>query len=278
MTEQRTIGMLYRPGNKRAIQAMKEAEKLLTQGGIEAVDIEAIKNGKKAEAIMVFGGDGTLLQAARIAAPLGIPVMGVNFGRVGYLCAVNDRQLDEAVEKIISKDYKIDKHTRLKGRVCSKDGKCIWKANALNEFLIGGSNRTVELDVRINGETYAAVRGDGVIVCTKTGSTAYAFSAGGPVLLTDALCLVASNAVFSTAIRSLVLPRESRIEISNKTARNNNPYVVADGQKDVILELGAKLELSVSETPALLINLGIRSEVETLHRGFLEQMIRELGY
>ena len=68
------------------------------------------------------------------------------------------------------------------------------------------------------------------------------------------------------------------IEISNKTARNNNPYVVADGQKDVILELGATLELSVSETPALLINLGFRSEVETLHRGFLEQMIRELGY
>ncbi len=277
MTEKRCIGMFALPGNKRAVQAMKEAEQLLINGGMETADFDSIQNGKKAEAIMVFGGDGTLLKAARIAAPLGIPVMGVNFGRVGYLCAVNENQVDQAVEKLISKQYRIDKHTRLKGRVC-KDGKCVWKANALNEFLIGGSNRTVELDVKINGDTYAKVRGDGVIVCTKTGSTAYAFSAGGPVLLTDDLCLVASNAVFSTAIRSLVLPRESRIEISNKTARNNNPYVVADGQKDVILELGATLELSVSETPALLINLGIRSEVETLHRGFLEQMIRELGY
>ena len=123
---------------------------------------------------------------------------------------------------------------------------------------------------------FATVRGDGLILATKTGSTAYSFSAGGPVLLIDnALCLVASNAVFSSSIRSLVLSADTTVTIKNLTYPAK-PYVVADGQKDCTINKNAIVELKKSNLKSNFIAFGNTSPIQDLQRGFQELMMRSL--
>jgi len=207
-------------------------------------------------------------------APLGIPVLGINYGRVGYLCAVDEKGLDQALDRLVQGAYGLEQRSMLRGRVYH-EGELVWQADALNEFFVGGSNRTLHLELTIDGEAFGTVRGDGVILATRTGSTAYAFSAGGPVLLVDALALVASNSVFSSAIRSVVLPTTAQVRIRNRTLVAR-PFVIADGQKDYQIGQDTEVELALSPTPALMVDLGLKPKVQSLHQGFREMMVREL--
>lgn len=268
------FGLHTRRTDRTAQDAMVRARQALTAGGATVLGLQPILDGERVDALLSFGGDGSLLHAARLMAPLGIPVLGVNYGRVGYLCAVDERGLDEALQRLVAGSYGLDRRSMVRCRVFH-DGELVWQADALNEFFVGGSNRTLILEITIDGETFGTIRGDGVILATRTGSTAYAFSAGGSVLLVDALILVASNAVFSSAIRSVVLPTSSVVRIRNRTLVAR-PYVIADGQKDYQINQDTEVEISLSPTPALLVDLGLKSDVQTLHQGFHEMMVREL--
>ncbi len=266
---------LYSRQPKPEIEAaLAQTSELLKQAGIDVADVQSVLGGTNVEGLLAFGGDGTLLHAVRLMAPLGIPVLGVNFGHVGYLCAIKENDIPSAIQLIIDRQYTIEARTMLQGDVYH-EGELAWQSRAFNEFHVGGCNRTVILEIFINEHSLGRVRGDGIIVATRTGSTAYALSAGGPVLLLDALSLVASNAVYSSAIRSLVLPTDSRIRIRNLT-EIARPYVIADGQKDFLISKNTELIITASDCPALLLNLGLQSDIETLHRGFQEIMIREL--
>ena len=270
----RCFGMYTRRTTPVIEEAMTRTRELLQNAGIEVVDMQNILGGTNAEVLLAFGGDGTLLHATRLMAPLKVPVLGINFGHVGYLCAIKENEIESALQLIIDGKYTIESRTMLQGDVYH-DGELVWQSRAFNDFQVGGCNRTVTLEITINGQAFGRVRGDGVIIASKTGSTAYAFSAGGPVLLIDAICLVSSNAVFSSAIRSLVLPTNAHIRIRNLT-EIARPYVIADGQKDFLISKNTELQVSASNCPALLVNLGQHSEIETLHRGFQEVMLREL--
>ena len=271
----RCFGLYTRTSTPQIDEAMARTGAILERAGIQTVDMQTVQSGTSVEALLTFGGDGTLIQAVRLMAPLGIPVLGVNFGHVGYLCAIKENDIEEAMKLLIDRQYTIEKRTMLQGDVYH-EGELVWQSRAVNDFHVGGCNRTVTLQITINGHMFGSVRGDGVIISTKTGSTAYAYSAGGPALLIDALSLVASNAVFSSAIRSLVLPTDARICVRNLT-KAARPYVIADGQKDVLINRDTELHVTASSCPALLVNLNLLSEVETLYRGFQELMIRELN-
>ncbi len=273
--ESRRFGLHTRRSEASTLQAMSRARQTLVASGASVFDLQPILDGQPVDALLSFGGDGSLLHAARLMAPLGIPVLGVNYGRVGYLCAVDENGLDQALERLVQGAYGLEQRSMLRGRVFH-EGELVWQADALNEFFVGGSNRTLHLELTIDGEAFGTVRGDGVILATRTGSTAYAFSAGGPVLLVDALALVASNAVFSSAIRSVVLPTSSQVRIRNRTLVAR-PFVIADGQKDYQIGQDTEVELGLSPTPALLVDLGLKPQVQTLHQGFREMMVRELG-
>lgn len=275
MSANRIFGLHCRRADPKAKEALEHARRIIEQNGVKTAALEEISLlPDRAEAVLVFGGDGTVLHTARLMAPLAIPVLGVNFGHVGYLCSIAAAELDGALKRLIEGRYALERRNMLQGSVI-RDGRRIWQAEALNDFLVGGSNRTVTLEIFIDGSKLGVIRGDGVILATKTGSTAYAFSAGGPVMLTDnALCLVASNAVFSS-IRSLVLPDSSVIEVRN-LSEQVNPYVVADGQNDCILSADMTLELKKAQNQALFIKPAERSDVENLYRSFKELMIKEL--
>lgn len=271
----RRFALHTRRTDRPAHDAMARARETLTGAGCSVLTLQQILDGERVDALLSFGGDGTLLHAARLMAPLEIPVLGVNYGRVGYLCAVDENGLDVALERLVQGEYGLERRNMVRARVFH-DGELVWQADALNEFFVGGSNRTLTLDVTIDSDAFGTIRGDGVILSTRTGSTAYAFSAGGAVLLVDALIMVASNAVFSSAIKSVVLPTSSVVRIRNRTLVAR-PYVIADGQKDYQINQDTEVEIGLSPTPALLVDLGLHSHVQTLRQGFQEMMVRELG-
>ncbi|MFA7169263.1 MAG: NAD(+)/NADH kinase [Candidatus Paceibacterota bacterium] len=197
---------------------------------------------KKIELAITAGGDGTVLYAANLLAKFNVPILGINFGHRGFLCEVQKKEnIEEVVKKIVEGDYKIEEKTRIQAEIKKQD-KSITSLNALNEISIGGINRTVYLSTEISiGKKSLKVKivGDGLIVATRTGSTAYNINAGGPMLLTEALSVVANNAFFESSIlvsvtRSLVVPSETIIRVNDLSHNADNlPFVIADGQKSL---------------------------------------------
>jgi len=213
-----------------------------------------------------LGGDGTLLGVSNQMAPREIPAIGINYGHVGYLCDIDSTRLFEAAEYLVEGRYRVDKRTMVRATV-TRHGKMLRTLDALNEILIGGATRTLTLHVEIDGEALGQIRGDGIIIATQTGSTAYSFSAGGSILLMDGFVLVASNAVFATSVRSLILSTKSHIHIVDHSF-STTPYVIADGQRDYRMRKGDVVEITASPLRGHFISLGLVSPVHKLSLGF----------
>jgi len=263
------LGLTCSQSHDSAQRAHGQALEHLKAAGQELFTLEEVLDGQAIDAMVSFGGDGTLLHAARLMAPLGIPVLGLNFGRVGYLCGARGEQLAPALDSLLKGTYSIDTRSMLRALVSNRREE-VWQVDALNEFLVGGSTRTLTLDIAIDGFALGSVRGDGIIVSTRTGSTAYAMSAGGPVVTLESIILVTSNAISSSVLAPAVLPMSSTVKITNAT-RLARPYVIADGQKDYQIEQGTEIEISQSPIQALLIDPGLVSPTAKLGREFVEQ-------
>lgn len=260
------VALVVRAGLPQAQVAAKNLEAWLHEHGVATVPFERVLQGESCDLVASLGGDGTLLQVANQMAPWGIPVLGINFGHVGYLCEVDSTQMFEAMERVVSGRYCVEERTMVRASV-HRNGRCIRHMDALNEILVGGSTRTLTLDVTIDDEELGQMRGDGLIVATRTGSTAYSFSAGGSILLMDGFVVVASNAVFAASVRSLVLPTTTRIRITDHSYATT-PYVIADGQRDYRMRKGDAVEIDRSPFSAHLLSLGLISPVHRLGVGF----------
>ncbi len=263
------IGITCKDNHGGALAAAERARTQIADAGGQAFGIEEILDGQEVDCLIALGGDGTLLHAARLMASSEIPVMGVNFGRVGYLCTVSEEQMETALDRLLSGTYQVEERSMIRASVYNRREE-VWRVDALNEVLIGGSNRTLTLEIQVNGESIGQVVGDGIIVSTRTGSTAYAMSAGGPVVMIEALVLVASNAISSALLAPTVLPLDSRISVLNRT-KVTRPYVIADGQKDFKILDGTVIELSRSPHAVRLIDPGLVSSFAKLTRSWLER-------
>jgi len=182
--------------------------------GEEALDLEGI--GGFADLAIVLGGDGTMLAAARSLAPHGVPLTGINQGRVGFMTDVALRDMPASVGAILDGDYRMEQRALLDAEVLRGDAQVL-RTVALNEAVVGkgSQGRLIEVEVRIDGEYVYALRADGLIVATPTGSTAYALSAQGPILQpgVDAFALVPLNPHVLSA-RPVSVSDRSVIEIS----------------------------------------------------------------
>lgn len=245
-----------------AQKAAEHARERFTKAGAEIFTLEQVLAGQEIEALLSLGGDGSLLHTARLMAPRSIPVLGVNFGRLGYLCSAQEGQLDEAVDVLCSHNYQVDARDMVRTRVFNRREE-VWQVDALNEVLVGGSTRTLTLELWANGEPLGQVRGDGVIIATRTGSSAYAYSAGGPILMMEALVLATSNKITSSIATPVVLPRETTLRLANRS-RGVRPFVIADGQKDYQIDEGTEIEIFTSPIKALLVDPGWVSAVGKL--------------
>jgi len=206
---------------------------------------------KRIDLAIAVGGDGTVLYVANLLADLKIPILGINFGHRGYLCSIQKDEIVNGLQKIIAKKYEIEKRTRLRAEIINQNHPTS-TLEALNEISIGGINRTVHLNATVvtpQKSIETEITGDGLIVSTRTGSTAYNINAGGPILLTEALSIVANNAFFQSdallsITKSLVVPSETLIKVTDLSHNAANlPYVIADGQKSIKISKGDRISI-----------------------------------
>ena len=224
------------------------------------------------DAAIVYGGDGLLLHIANQVANCNIPIIGVNYGRVGFLCKADKNQNYGLWDKIVRVDYLTERRTRIMAEITydfalNTEG-VTEIIDALNEIAIGGIDKTVYLNLYINprrghiskSNPIKAI-GDGIIFATETGSTAYNVNAGGSVLLTDVFSVVSNNCLFQSNMlpintKALVTYNENHFEvdIANKN-KENLPYLVAYGQRRVKLSGNEKIIIKKSTYDTIFITI-----------------------
>lgn len=228
------------------------------------------------DAVLTLGGDGTLLRAARIVEGRPIPILGINLGRLGFLTCCPADSLEEVLRRFAAKDFVVEQRMTLDARLIDASGveRASWRA--LNDVVLhkGGFARVVALWVQANGETVAHYSGDGIVLSTPTGSTAYNLSAGGPVVYPtlDVLLLTPVSA-HTLALRPLVLPPTSEITLRVDDGPDEL-LVTVDGQVGTTFARGEMLVVRRSEHPVPVVRFPESSFFATmrakLHWGGLQ--------
>jgi len=221
--------------------------------------------------VIVLGGDGTLLAAARAFGPMGIPLLGVNLGHFGFLTELESHDLFAALPLFISGDCKRDERITLTAEVI-RDGRVVYKSTALNEAAVvkGPYGRMTALTLRVHGSEVDTYFADGVIVATPTGSTAYSLSAGGPLMSPeiDAMLVtpVCAHTLYS---RSLVLPSSEPCEIEISEPSRSTSLSI-DGQEFLALLPGDKIRVYTAGLRVILLRRKEWSFYDLLRRKMKE--------
>lgn len=229
--------------------ALKEPESL----SIDDCDFVAEDQLRNVECLLVIGGDGTILRSAELARKLTIPLLGVNHGHVGFLAEAEAADLKQVAAALINRSWHADNRLALDISV-THQGKIIWQSWALNEVSIekASNARIVELLTAVDDRPVSRYAGDGVIISTPTGSTAYAFSAGGPIVWpsVNAVILVplSAHALFA---RPLVVAPESSIVVDLISEAS----AWADSRRGGDLPAGSRVTITGSKSPIQLIRL-----------------------
>lgn len=221
---------------------------------VQAVEQQALLSG--CDMIVVFGGDGTLLGAARGAAPSGTPVLGINFGRLGFLTEAEVRDCRAAADALLSGDYTIEERMML--RAAFPDGRTL---EALNDVTVSrsGEMALLYLDMAVDGQRFDSYGADGVLVASPTGSTAYSLSCGGPVISPQLRCMVLCPICPHTLrARPVVLSPTETVQIC-VGSRSRQARVDLDGVHTGVLTSGQGVLVSQSPYRARFIRLNQRS-------------------
>ncbi len=257
-----------------AVWLRPEAIELVRPQLTHDVELHAYEpgDGHDLELVVVFGGDGTILRAAEWALPLQVPILGVNLGHVGFLAELEPSQLDELVERVLHKRYRVEERLCLQVVLRDRpDGEVLWQSYAINEVSLekAARERMVEVLVEIDGHPLQRWGTDGVLVATPTGSTAYAFSAQGPVMWPDldALLVVPllAHALFA---RPLVLSPTSVVTIEMLSGQSSGAVLWCDGRRSVDVARGNEVEVRRLEQRLRLARLDASPFVERLVRKF----------
>ncbi|MFH1051054.1 MAG: NAD(+)/NADH kinase [bacterium] len=198
---------------------------------------------KFADVLISFGGDGTILSAARLMIKTDLPIMGINVGKLGFLAEYSVNDLDQTIDNLIKGNYRIIDRAVLQTEL---DGEIIY---ALNDFVIEkkDSSRMITIEAYTNKHLLGSIRADGLIVTTPTGSTAYSLSCGGPILTpsTEVICLTPISP-HSLTLRPLVLPDSNNLELKVFSPTGES-MLVADGQVKKVLNNKDTVLISKSE-------------------------------
>ncbi|BFU97041.1 MAG: putative inorganic polyphosphate/ATP-NAD kinase [Nitrospira sp.] len=238
-----------RARNIDAILDTTSAALLEEKGGLQKTQL-----AQKADVLLVLGGDGTMLNAARLAGERGIPVLGVNMGGLGFLTEVRLEHLYPSLERVFANDFVLDERLMLKTLV-HRHGEPVAQGIVLNDVVVskGTLARMIELRVSIHGQFVTNLRGDGLIVSTPTGSTAYSLSAGGPILEPAVHALILTPICPHTLThRPLIVPDNVEIDIT-LTSKDEGAMATLDGQVGIALTQGDTVVVSVAELRTRLI-------------------------
>lgn len=265
-TKTRTVLLVPHTGRSSNISAAERTAELLQAAGIEVrvlvhqdgrpledsailSPLERVTHSRTAaegcELVLVLGGDGTFLRAADLAHSVNLPVLGINLGHVGFLAEWEAESLDEAIRRVIDREYRIEDRMTIDVTVLDNDLEVIGRGWALNEVSVENLNRRGVLDatLEVDGRPVSSFGCDGVLISTPTGSTAYAFSAGGPVLWPelDAILVVPNNA-HALFTKPLVVSPYSTVAVeSNPDA--SPAMAVMDGFRPIPMPPGSRVEV-----------------------------------
>jgi NAD+ kinase len=297
VTEQRTVLLVVHTGRDEATETARRVEKVLSDNGISlrllsaelvdrgplklapddvramGVDIEVVDADPQAaegcELVLVVGGDGTFLRAAELARNAGIPVLGVNLGRIGFLAEAEAEHIDLVLDHVVARDYQVEDRLTL-DVVVRQRGCVVEQGWALNEASLEKGPRLGVLGVvvEIDGRPVSTFGCDGVLVSTPTGSTAYAFSAGGPVLWPDLeAILVVPNNAHALFGRPMVTSPDATIAIETE-ASGDDALVFCDGRREMVVPAGSRLEVTRCGTPVRWARLDSAPFTDRLVRKF----------
>lgn len=222
-----------------------------------------------ASLVVCFGGDGTILHMAKAATRHGIPILGVNIGTMGFMAELECSELGE-LARLATDDYKIDKRMMLDVTV-HRDRDIIFHDICLNDAAItkGAIARIVHLDVKCDGTQSMELGGDGVIISTPTGSTAYSLSAGGPIVEPDASSiLITPICAHDVAARSLVVSEKRVITVQMSTNARRNAFLSVDGGKALRMNIGDIATIRKSPLVTKLIRIKDRSFYDVINMKF----------
>lgn len=250
------VAMVVHEGKPEAIELGDKLEAYLRSRDVTL--------GDAAQLVVSLGGDGTMLRAAQLAHSLDAPLLGINVGRLGYLSEVDAGDAEVALKRIFDGRFDIEERAMLRCKATDQ-GEAI-SLVGLNEVLIerSGGHRLVRLTVKIGGESLAAFNADGVLVATPTGSTAYALSAGGPIVSPRAACLilvpVSAHMIFS---RPFVLSADETVEITVE-GDGQAAMLSLDGSVGCPLTAGQPVTVKRDDRMLRLVRLGGPGFVERL--------------
>ncbi len=214
---------------------------------------------------IVFGGDGTMLAAARRLAPFGVPIFGVNLGKFGFLTQTTCEEATEALQPVLDGDWEIDERMMMDCSIL-RDGKRIHQTVALNDAVISRTalSRLLTINLLIDSKAVNTYRADGLIVATPVGSTAHSLAASGPILCPElhafVVCPICPHTLSN---RPIVLPDKTSIEMRPKDY-SEQPALTVDGQVFRPLEKNDSVKIKKSTQPLKLVKIGDRSFFETL--------------
>lgn len=249
---------------------------LIAHGGVCTQWQEAgFVTPEDADCMIVLGGDGTMLQAARDVKLHHIPLIGVNLGTLGYMTEIELSSLEEALDKLLEDDFEVESRMMLNGRIYNgvHTGEENW---ALNDIVItrSGSLQIIKFKILVNGQFLNDYNADGVIVTTPTGSTGYNLSAGGPIVEPKArLIMITPICPHTLNQRSIILSAEDVIEIEISEGREGREQLVEvsfDGNHVIPVRTGERIRIVQAEKTTEIIQLNQVSFLEVLHKKMSE--------
>ena len=274
------------PYRDRGLKAARSAERILKNAGVESVmslPVAVEGNGvdlpkqvelkdtrtelKHADMLICFGGDGTILHAAKDASVCGVPILGVNLGTMGFMAELEQSELS-LLSKIAVGKYTIEPRVMIDVSVL-RDGKSVFSELAFNDAAItkGAVARMVELEIYGDHVQIASFSADGVVICTPTGSTAYSMSAGGPIVEPTAENIIVTPICpHALSARSFVLGSERQVAVRLKRSSRRTAYLSVDGGRAFHLTGRDTVELKMSKVKTNLVRLMDRSFYQILNQ------------
>lgn len=284
MSSIKRIGLVLKPHQPEALKTICELTQRLTARGIELLggpeierqriehetgcsvrEVPTDKLAQEVDLVLVLGGDGTMIATARMVGESEVPVLGINFGGLGYLAEFRIEELDTALESILADNYRLDKRMMLDVELWRGD-QSITRNRVLNDVVINKSAlaRIIEIEAYFNHQFVNSFRADGLIVSTPTGSTAYNLSAGGPVIFASMNAVVITPICpFTLSNRPIVVPDDAEIELRLKTVKEEVALTL-DGQVGFDLQVEDRVVIRKSNTTFNLIQPANRNYFDVL--------------
>jgi NAD+ kinase len=249
------IGILYHPLREKARDLSHRLEEFLSSQGVSSWRCSAWDEDKAkpqvagTELILSIGGDGTILHSARIVAPLSVPILGINLGRLGFITEIDGEEVLSRLPSLLKGKGWIEERAMLEAQVADKS------LHALNDVVLHSVVvRLVNIEARIDGTLLTTYRADGVIVATATGSTSYSLASGGPILHPQSREIVLQPISCHLGLgHALILPPQSTVDL--KLARREKVVLSIDGQVELPLSDGQNVRVKLSPHTARFLRI-----------------------